>query len=353
MMKKRILALSAALFLLLQCAAPWGRAAERSFAVHFIDVGQADAALVLCDGEAMLIDGGNREDSSLIYAYLKNLSIDHLEYIVCTHPHEDHLGGLPGALNAATVSHALCPVASYDSDLFFSFTSYLERQGVSITVPAPGDSFSLGSAAVEVLGPVTVNGDDLNNSSIVLRVTYGETSFLFTGDCERDGEQALLDAGTDVACTVLKVGHHGAAASTCYPFLLAASPQYAVISVGAGNMYGHPDADTLSRLRDADVQVYRTDIHGDVVCTSDGTNVTFVTEKDPDDGTPPMPAPGGGPDDAPSSGAEYVLNTNTLKFHHPACSAVDKMSEKNKQFYQGTRDEVIAMGYVPCGLCKP
>ena len=139
-----------------------------SFTIYFIDVGQADAALVLCDDAAMLIDGGNKEDSSLIYTYLKNLAVDHLDYIVCTHPHEDHIGGLPAALNVATVDHALCPVTFYDSDRFEAFATYLERAGVPITVPSPGDSFPLGSAAVEVLGPAAVT-DDLNNSSIVLR----------------------------------------------------------------------------------------------------------------------------------------------------------------------------------------
>lgn len=358
-MMKKLLAILTAQLLLFLCAAPCGIAADETaapFAVHFIDVGQADAALVLCDGEAMLIDGGNKEDSSLIYTYLKDLAVDRLAYIVCTHPHEDHLGGLPAALNAATAEHALCPVTSYDSDLFLSFDTYLQRQGVPITVPVPGDSFALGRAAAEVLGPVTVDTGDLNDCSIVLRVTYGDTSFLFTGDCTRDEEQAILASGMDVGCTVLKVGHHGSDTSTSYPFLLAASPQYAVISAGAGNPYGHPAENTLSRLRDADVKVYRTDMQGDIVCTSNGTAVTFSVERDPDADT----LGGLGPNSAQtaasadlSSGTEYVLNTNSRKFHYLECPAVAKMSEKNKAYYQGTRDEVIAMGYDACGWCQP
>ena len=249
-------------------------AEDSSFAVHFIDVGQADSALVLCDGKSMLIDGGNAGDSSLIYTYLENLELDYLDYIVCTHAHEDHVGGLAGALNYAKIGTALAPVTEYDSKAFKNFVKYAEKQGKEITVPSAGDSFALGSARVDVFGPVNPS-DDPNNTSIVLKVTYGETSFLFTGDAERAEEQDILDAGYPLQSTVLKVGHHGSDSSTSYPFLREVMPKYAVISVGEGNTYGHPTEDTLSRLSDADVTVYRTDELGHIVCVSDGKNVEF------------------------------------------------------------------------------
>lgn len=343
-----------------------------SFEIHYIDVGQADAALVLCDGQAMLIDGGNAEDSNLIYAYLKKLSLDHLQYIVCTHAHEDHVGGLAGALNYATVDVAFSPVTSYDSRAFGNFVTYLDKQGVSITIPKAGDSFSLGSATVSILGPIN-SSDDPNNTSIVLRIVYGDTSFLFTGDAEREEEQDILNAGYTLDSTVLKVGHHGSETSTSYVFLREIMPEYAVISVGTGNSYGHPTDAVLSRLRDADVKVYRTDLQGDVICTSDGKTVSFSVARNADADTlasvgPNSTQSGGNtgttqpeqtvtpsqeePTNAPV-GTDYILNTNTHKFHYPGCSSVKQMAEKNKQSFTGTRDEVIAMGYDPCGRCHP
>ncbi len=321
-----------------------------SFEVHFIDVGQADAALVLCDGHAMLIDGGNAADSSLIYTYLKDRSVSYLDYIVCTHAHEDHVGGLAGALNYASAGCALCPVTEYDSRAFNSFVTYLGKQGVEITIPAAGDSFSLGSASVQVLGPVRPDASDPNNTSIVLRIVYGNTSFLFTGDAEREEEQEILEAGYELESTVLKVGHHGSETSTTYPFLREILPQYAVISVGADNSYGHPAEDTLSRLRDADVTVYRTDLQGDIVCTSDGESVSFAVERGADADT--LGSAGKARTET-ESGTDYVLNTNTHKFHIPSCSSVKQMKESNKRFYNGTREEVIGMGYDPCQRCNP
>lgn len=348
---------------------------SHSFQIHFLDVGQADAALVLCGDKAMLIDGGNSADSSLIYSHLKNQGITHLDYIIATHAHEDHVGGLSGALNYATVGTVYCPVTSYNSSAFRNFVKYVQQRGASITVPKPGLTFSLGSARVQIIA-CDPNASDPNNSSIILRITYGSTSFLFTGDAEREAEQAALNSGYTLKSDVLKVGHHGSSSSTSYVFLREVMPNHAVISVGKGNSYGHPTETVLSRLRDADAKVYRTDMQGTVIATSNGKTVTMRVTRNPDAETlgPAAPAPTDPPTTTapsatnPPSGetdvpedtttdttpqVTYVINKRSLLFHEPSCQAVSNMSEGNKQLSYATRDELVAAGYTPCGWCKP
>ena len=345
-MKRKISVILVAIWLMLFVAAcgvtSATQAVEGDFAVHFIDVGQADATLVICEGKTMLIDGGNRDDSQLIYTYLKNEGVTHLDYVVATHAHEDHVGGLPGALNYATVGTALCSVEKHDSGVFETFVNQLAKQGKEITVPRVGDEFELGSARVQVVGPVN-RSNDPNNMSIVLRIAYGETSFFFTGDAERDEEQDILDAGYELESTVLKVGHHGSENSTTYPFLREIMPDYAVISVGEGNSYGHPTEEALSRLRDAGVTILRTDENGTIICTSDGETVSFITQRGTTEGNQPQA----------DIGMEYVLNTGTNKFHNPDCNSVNSIKPQNLGHFSGPRGQLLAQGYAPCGNCKP
>lgn len=313
-----------------------------SLQVHFIDVGQADAALVICDGHYMLIDGGNAEDSDLVYSYLERHGAKNLDYMVASHAHEDHIGGLSGALNYAKVDNALCPVTEYSSKVFQDMVKYLGQQGKTLTVPAPGDKFELGSARVEILGPVQ-EYDDTNDTSIVLRIDYGETSFLFTGDMETGAEKDLLESGANVRATVLKAGHHGSDTSTGYQFLREVSPQYTVISVGEGNKYGHPSNEVLSRFRDAGTEVYRTDMQGHVIAESDGKTVTFRTEKEADTATNPT---------GNSTLQIYVGNSGSKKFHLPDCASAKNVQEDKKVVFL-TRLQAVLEGYEPCGRCNP
>ncbi len=321
---------------------------ESYFQVHFIDVGQADAALLLCDDAYMLIDGGNSADSSLMYSYLKEQEITYLDYILASHAHEDHVGGLAGAMNYADVGAVYCPVTSYDSEPFGDFVKYVEKQNLEITVPEAGDTFNLGSAVVEILG-LNAEGEE-NDASMIVKISYGDTSFLFTGDAEREAEQALLNSGCDLNSTVLKVGHHGAADSTTYPFLREVMPTYAIISVGAENGYGHPTEGTLSKLEDAGVQIYRTDVHGNIIATSDGQSVTITTEKNEKN---LVEDTGDAQADAEEEGTKYILNTNSKKFHIPSCPSVETIAKHNYAEYTGTAEEVEAMGYVGCKRCNP
>ena len=261
-----------------QAAGNTGTTQAGTLTVTWLDVGQGDAAVIQCGGQSMLIDGGKPEKSSYIYAWLQQHGLSYLDVIVATHVDADHIGGLSGALNYASVGTAYCPVTTGTTETFQSFVKFLAQRGKQITVPTAGETFALGGAQVQILGPLH-RAEDSNDNSIVLKVSFGATSFLFTGDAERAEEQDLLNAGVNLQSTVLKVGHHGSDTSTSYPFLRAVAPQYAVISVGAGNSYGHPTEAVLSRLRDAGVTTFRTDMQGEITAVSDGQTINFSTAK--------------------------------------------------------------------------
>lgn len=322
-----------------------------SFTIHFIDVGQADSALVTCDWHSMLIDGGNADDSNLVYSVLQRETDGHLDYVVGTHAHEDHIGGLSGAFEADTADVTFCPVTEYDSKAFRNFKTRADERGGGITIPAVGDTFTLGEASVTVVAVNSVP-EDTNNTSIVIRIVYGDTSFLFTGDAEQETEEKILESGQDIESTVLKVGHHGSSTSTSQAFLDAVSPTYAVISCGKDNSYGHPHSETLAKLASAGVEVLRTDELGDIYCTSDGSEVTFSYgeyHKNADTSAAEIEEP-----QQPDTISEtYILNTNSRKFHRPDCSSASQISDANREKYTGTREELIEQGYTPCGYCKP
>ena len=310
---------------------------SETLTVHFIDVGQADCALLECDGKFMLIDGGNVDDSSLVVSYLQKQGVQELEAVVCSHSHEDHVGGLPGVLAVFPTKAVYAPTRTYSSKCFDDFVYYADQQDLTITIPKVGDTLSLGSAKATVLGPVE-NYADTNNTSIVLMVQFGENKFLFTGDMETDAENDMLDAGAKVKADVLKVGHHGSNTSTGYRFLYEANPTYAVIPVGKDNSYGHPHEEPMSRLRDADVTVYRTDEMGTIVAVSDGKNISFTwnnSSAQPHDPTQGKPA-------------YYIGNINSKTLHLPTCSSLP--AEKNQVKFD-SYNAAISEGYHPCSRC--
>lgn len=346
-----------------------------SFSVTYFDVGQGDSALVQCDGAYLLIDGGPPSASSLLYSALSREGITYLDYVVATHPDTDHTGGIAGALEAATAGRAFCSVTQADQRSFNAMVDRLSDQNVALEVPEVGDSWELGSALVQVIGPVTRTDDgDANNDSVMLKITYGSTVFVFTGDADSNEEK---DATTFLdGCDVLKVAHHGSAGSSCYAFLRAAMPKNAVISCSNDNSYGHPTDDALSRLRDCGATVYRTDMQGDVIAESDGNTVTMSVARNADadtlvagpggglgsagGGTASAGTSGGSTTDSSSNqgtshggaggGGNYIGNVNSKKFHLPTCSSLP--AEHNRVYFD-SRDEAVNAGMVPCKRCKP
>ena len=246
--------------------------------VHFLDVNHADCILIACEGEYALVDGGYPESGDKIVAYLANQGVTDLELVVGTHPHGDHIGGLPQVLRTYETETVWTSQLPYTNDYVRNFTDAVTATGADLQMPRPGETFQLGSATIDVIGPLNLYYEDANNLSLVLRLTYGDTTFLLTGDMEELAEHELVDAGVDLKADVLKVGHHGSYSSTSYRFLREVLPTYGVISLAAANEYGHPHRDPMSRLMDADVTIYRTDMMYDIVALSDGETVTFTWE---------------------------------------------------------------------------
>ena len=259
-------------------AAPEATPQTTGLRVHYVDVGQADGAILECDGEFAVIDAGYPESGPLMVRYLQDLGAQELELVVGTHPHGDHIGGLPDVLAAYPTDTVWTSQLPYSSDYVSSFINAVTASGVELEQPRPGDEFQLGGATISVIGPLNLQYEDANNLSLVLMVEYGENRFLFTGDMEELAEHELVEAGVDLKADVLKVGHHGSYSSSSYRFLRAVAPTYAVISCGAANDYGHPHEVTMSRLQDADTIIFRTDRMYTVVAESDGEHISFTWE---------------------------------------------------------------------------
>lgn len=248
----------------------------RTLQVHYIDVGQADSILILQGTHAMLIDAGNNDDYELVYKYLDKQGIKNLEYVIGTHPHEDHIGGLDYIINNFNIGKVILPKdAKSNTKTYTDVLKAISKKGLKAINPIPDTSFKLGEAVCTILAPNSSSYEDLNNYSVVVKIEFGDNSFLFEGDAEALSEMEMVKKGYDLKADVLKVGHHGSSSSTCAKFLAKVQPKYAVISVGKDNSYGHPQKGTMDRLKSSKVKVFRTDECGTIVALSDGKNITF------------------------------------------------------------------------------
>lgn len=250
--------------------------------VHFIDVGQGDSILVEGNGEAFLIDAGENNQGDTVAGYLTAAGVDELQLAIGTHPHSDHIGGLDVVLEEIPTStlwmpglpDSMIPTTKTYNDLLDA----MEATGTEGVLAGPGDTLEICGGLLQVLGPLT-DYDDLNDMSLVTRFTYGDTSFLFTGDMEQGPEGDLLEAGVDVSADLLKMGHHGSSTSSSRAFVEAVDPEVFVITVGEGNSYGHPHKETLSLLDSLDAEVWRTDLNGSIVVTTDGSEMQISSER--------------------------------------------------------------------------
>ena len=249
--------------------------AKGELKVHYIDVGQADSILIQQGSSSMLIDAGNNADSELVKKYIADQGITNLDFLVGTHPHEDHIGGLDYVINSFKIGKIYMPKAVSTTKTFKDVVNSIKSKGMKVSAPVPGQTFKLGQATCTILAPNSSGYEDVNNESIVIKVTFGSNSFLFTGDAEDVSEKEMLAKGFDIKTDVLKVGHHGSKSSTTQGFLDKVSPKYAVVSVGKGNDYGHPVQSTMDRLKNKNVAVYRTDENGTIIALSNGKDVSF------------------------------------------------------------------------------
>lgn len=305
--------------------------ASADLEAHFLDVGHGDCTIITCDGEAMIIDGGNAGCSGLVFNYLKNNGITDLKYAVATHPDADHIGGLPAAFHASNVRMLLSPIETSDENRFNVLLNTARQKSVPLVVPEAGTVYSLGSSQVTVISPV-IKFADSNDISIVLRIDHGKSSFLLMGDASTAVERDLIARKSNLDADVLKVSHHGSDTATSTAFLNAVTPDIAVISCAANS--GAPSWNVLYAL--ADKRILTTAQKGTIILRSDAetlsiSNEDILTETQTN---------------------SYVGNRNSLVYHYPSCEGVAKMKDKNKVYFE-TKEQAESRGYRSCDICDP
>ena len=311
--------------------------------VSFIDVGQGDATLIECGNEAMLIDAGLYSEKESLVSYITRRGIRNLKYCVATHPHSDHIGAMDEVIYRYDVDTLVYPLCDDGSENMNYLFDACDERGVSYLNPNPMDTLTLGDATFTVLSPEPyAEYGNLNNNSIVLKMEYGNTNWLFMGDAEKEVEKELLNQDINLSADVLKCGHHGSSTSSDVSFINAVSPEVAVISCGKNNDYGHPHRETLSTLNKREIEIYRTDQLSSIIANSDGETITFMSANET---LSTITAKS-------KTDCGFTGNLNRKVFHSKNCEAVTEMKENNKINFK-TREDAVSKGYTPCKSCNP
>lgn len=250
---------------------------SKEMEVHFLDVDQGLCILVQLGDEVLIYDGGERDTSSQVVAYIKDLGITEIDYMISSHYDSDHVSGLIGCLNAFDVKNVIGSNYEHNSKLYGSFIDAVKAEGLEMQYPEVGTEYSFGEAVITILSPEEISKDS-NANSVAIKLTYGESDFIFTGDADYGSERDMVASGIDLDCEVLSVGHHGSASSSSSIFLEKTTPEYAVISCGKDNSYGHPHEEVVELLEIMEIEVFRSDVQGTVVATTDGKTITWSEE---------------------------------------------------------------------------
>lgn len=315
--------------------------------VHFLDVGQGDCTLITSGEHAMLIDAGNNDRGTQVQAYLQSKGIKKLDYIIGTHPDADHIGGLDVVIYKFPSGKILFPDITKDTRTYEEVIEAADAKSNKIYHPKVGEEYTLGEATFTVIAPNGDGYESANENSVGILLQHGEKRFLFVGDVEEQSEQDMLKNGIDLQADVYKVSHHGSSTGTTEEFLEAVNPQYAVISCGEGNSYGHPHAEVLNLLRMNGIDTFRTDEQGTIVATSDGKTIRW--NMSPEDGWTSGEPKGSAV--RTEKTMTFVVNVNTKKFHLPNCNSVSEMKKSNRKEMRATKREMIKQGYAPCQNC--